>query len=111
MGPRPTPVEPSSNPVPGAPDPLDPVSPQPGPSPAPPDAQPAPQNPLQPKPAPNPEPVTMREIPTPDIRAAATPAQAPPDAGGSDGAPDDAVELPPTVPDAVPTDASKTLQP
>lgn len=99
MGPRPGPVDPVSNPVPGSPDPLSPRSPEPF-KPAP-DAQPAP-NPA----------VTMREIPTPDFRAA-TPAHsvdAGADAGAGDAASDAAV-LPDAVTDSLPTDAAKTLQP
>ncbi len=97
MGPRPGAADPVSNPVPGAPDPLSPRSPEPF-KPAP-DAQPAP-NPA----------VTMRELPSPDYRAA-TPAQTPPD-GGVDAAPrSDAAVLPDAVHDSLPTDAAKTLQP
>ena len=95
MGPRPGPVEPSANPVPGAPDPLDPAAPRRAPS-LPPDA------------GPGSPPVTMREIPSPVIQAAATPAQVPVD-GGIDAS--DAAVLPPELPDAIPPDASKTLQP
>jgi hypothetical protein len=95
LGPRPGPVEPSANPVPGAPDPLSPRAPERS-KPAP-DARPA-------------APVTMREVPTPEMQPYATPAEVPADAGlpKFDG-PIDA-DLPP-VPDAVPTDAAKTLQP
>lgn len=116
MAPRPGPVEPIANPVPGAPDPS-----QPGrfdPTLQAPDAHPAPLSP------PSSGPVTMREVPTPDYRAATTPAQAPPprqtpvdggvavDARASDASTpgSDATTLPP-VSDAMPTDAAKTLQP
>ncbi len=109
LAPRPGPVEPSANPVPGAPDPIDPG--RPGPTFPTPDAQPG-------SPTPKPEPVTMREVPSPDYRAAATPAQARLD-GGADAASgvdalvdagNDATTLSP-VSDAMPTDAAKTLQP
>jgi hypothetical protein len=98
MGPRPGPVQPVANPVPGSPDPLSPRSPNPSkPSP---DAQPAP-NPA----------VTMREVPSPDYRAAGTPAQTPPDAGADATSSSDAAVLPDAIPDSMPTDAAKTLQP
>ena len=102
MGPRPGPVEPSANPVPGAPDPLDPALPRNSPRIAP-DAGPAEPTPVSPN-----EPVTMREIPSPFYRAESYPAQRPPD-GGLDAS--DAAVLPPEIPDAVPNDAAKTLQP
>ena len=102
MGPRPGPVEPSANPVPGAPDPLDPSLPR-SPRIAP-DAGPAEPTPTDPN-----EPVTMREVPSPFYRAEAYPAQRPIDAGAGDAS--DAAVLPPEIPDAVPTDAAKTLQP
>ncbi|CAN5916615.1 hypothetical protein BH11MYX3_BH11MYX3_37480 [soil metagenome] len=110
MAPRPSPVEPTANPVPGAPDPLEPG--RPGPTFPTPDANPGAPTPL-------PEPVTMREVPSPDYRASATVMQAPPprtDAGVSDtraadsAIGSDANPLPP-VRDAMPTDAAKTLQP
>ncbi len=111
MAPRPSPVEPTANPVPGAPDPIEPG--RPGPTFPGPDARPA-------SPSPTNEPVTMRELPSPDYRSAGAPMQAPPprtaptDAGvidtrGADGG-NDAATLPP-VADAMPTDAAKTLQP
>jgi len=103
LGPRPEPVEPDHNPVPGAPDPLSPRAPE-RTKPAP-DAQP--RSPLEPE---KKEPVTIRELPMPSVQPYATPAEVPADAGlqSFDG-PTDA-SLPP-VPDAVPTDAAKTLQP
>lgn len=103
MGPRPGPVEPSANPVPGAPDPLDPAAPRRTPT-VPPDAGPA---------SPGNGPVTMREVRPTIIQASATPAQTPVDAGMDGGGADasDAAVLPPEIPDAVPNDAAKTLQP
>ena len=85
MGPRPGPVEPSSNPVPG------PMFPTP-------DAAPA-----------SPGPVTLLEVPSPSYQAAGEPAQGQRDAG-VDTVVSDATTLPP-VSDAMPTDAAKTLQP
>ena len=98
MGPRPGPVDPVANPVPGSPDPLSPRSPE--------RAKPAPDA----QPAPTPA-VSMREVPTPDFRAAATPAQTPVDAGSDAPPRSDAAVLPDAVPDSMPTDAAKTLQP
>ncbi len=97
MGPRPGPIEPSSNPVPGVPDPTLPGTP--GPTFPTPDAPPT-----------SPGPVTLREVPSPAYQAAAEPAQSPRDAG-ADSSLSDAARLPPEIPDAIPTDAAKTLQP
>ncbi len=96
MGPRPGPVEPSSNPVPGVPDPTLPGGP--GPTFPTPDAPPA-----------SPGPISSREVPTPSYQAAAEPAQIPRDAG-VDAVMSDATTLPP-IGDAMPTDAARTLQP
>ena len=97
LGPRPGPIVPVANPVP-KPDPN-----PPGPT--------GPTFPTPETPSPTPGPITLREVPSPTYQAAAEPAQSPRDAG-VDGAPlSDAATLPPTIPDAVPTDASKTLQP
>lgn len=97
MGPRPGPTEPVANPVPKAPDP----------------APPGPTGPTFPTPE-APGPITVRALPSPVYGASAeVPAQSPPrDAGAAaDSALSDAATLPPAIPDAVPTDAAKTLTP
>jgi len=95
MGPRPGPVTPTANPVPKPPKGPD----TPGPTfpvPAPPPAE---------------GPITVREAPSP-IYAPSAEAYAGRDGGtGGDGALSDAAALPPAIPDAIPNDASKTLQP
>lgn len=96
MGPRPGPTEPASNPVPGVPEPTLPG--KPGPTFPTPDAPPTSSGP-----------VTLREAPSPSYQAVAEPAQSPRD-GGADSSLSDAATLPPEIPDAIPTDAAKTLR-
>ncbi|MBA3393719.1 MAG: hypothetical protein H0T89_13810 [Deltaproteobacteria bacterium] len=90
--PAPSP-RPDPRPVPGAPDPLDPAR----------------TGPTVPSPSDAGVPLTM--ITPPDFRASGSqPAHAPGDAGvppASDGGMSDAAVLPPTLPDALPADASK----
>ena len=102
LAPRPGRVEPGANPVPTPTDPLQLGRPVRKPT-----APDAPGSPL-----PKPEPITMREVPSPDYRAAGAPTQASPDAGVDAlvDAGNDATTLAP-VSDAMPTDAAKTLQP
>lgn len=98
LGPRPGPVEPVANPVPGVPNPKPPGTP--GPTFPTPDSPPV-----------APGPITVLEVPSPSYLAAGEPAQSPRDAGaGADSALSDAATLPP-IQDAMPTDAAKTLQP
>ena len=92
MGPRPDRLKPVGNPV-----------PVPGPTFPTPDAN-------LPKPKPRPEPITMKELPTPSYQVSAQALQAPVDAAVDAGPLADAEALPP-IGDAMPTDASKTLQP
>ena len=99
LGPRPGPVEPSSNPVPGVPEPKLPG--KPGPTFPTPDAPPA---------SPDPGPITLLEVPSPSYQAVGAPAQSPTADGGMPDAGADATALPP-ISDAMPTDAAKTLQP